>query len=151
MDILKNLFKVFHKVFSMLRERFFLIADSELPPPHPSSFQGEGMGEGELQQGNDQIQNQPRVHLSVEEKELIEKRTEDLAIPSFLENQHLSLCETLDRVLNTGVVIHGDITISVANIDLIYIGLKALLTSVETVRQAQSESSIQRFNRETYK
>ncbi|MDN3510777.1 MAG: gas vesicle protein [Candidatus Jettenia sp. CY-1] len=109
------------------------------------------MGEGELQQGNDQIQNQPRVHLSVEEKELIEKRTEDLAIPSFLENQHLSLCETLDRVLNTGVVIHGDITISVANIDLIYIGLKALLTSVETARQAQSESSIQRFNRETYK
>ncbi|WP_040543340.1 gas vesicle protein [Candidatus Jettenia sp. AMX1] len=68
-----------------------------------------------------------------------------------MENQHISLCETLDRVLNTGVVIHGDITISVANIDLIYIGLKALLTSVETARQAQSESSAQRFNRETYK
>ncbi|WP_052565619.1 gas vesicle protein [Candidatus Brocadia sinica] len=53
-----------------------------------------------------------------------------------LADQHISLCETLDRVLNTGVVIQGDITISVANIDLIYIGLRALLTSVETARQA---------------
>ncbi|HHT9105476.1 MAG TPA: gas vesicle protein [Candidatus Wujingus californicus] len=59
-----------------------------------------------------------------------------MEVPSSLENQHISLCETLDRILNTGVVIHGDITISVANIDLIYIGLRALLTSVETARHA---------------
>ena len=65
-----------------------------------------------------------------------EKRTGDFEIPPLLEGQHISLCETLDRVLNTGVVVHGDITISVANIDLIYIGLRALLTSVETARQA---------------
>lgn len=142
MDILKNLCKVFRKVFSMLRERFFLITDSELPHPQPSSFQGEGMGEVESRLENDQIQNQPQVHLSAEEKELLKKRTEDLAIPPFLENQHLSLCETMDRVLNTGVVIHGDITISVANIDLIYIGLKALITSVETARQTQSGSTV---------
>ena len=57
-------------------------------------------------------------------------------MPPLLEDQRISLCETLDRVLNTGVVVHGDITISVANIDLIYIGLRALLTSVETARQA---------------
>ena len=37
--------------------------------------------------------------------------------------EHISLCETLDRVLNKGVVIHGDLTISVANVDLIYLGL----------------------------
>jgi hypothetical protein len=36
--------------------------------------------------------------------------------------EHISLCETLDRVLNKGVVIHGDLTISVANVDLIYLG-----------------------------
>ena len=66
------------------------------------------------------------------------QRTSDFEAPPLLEGQHisLSLCETLDRVLNTGVVVHGDITISVANIDLIYIGLRALLTSVETARQA---------------
>ena len=59
-----------------------------------------------------------------------------------LEDQRISLCETLDRVLNTGVVVHGDITISVANIDLIYIGLRALLTSVETARQAGINPSL---------
>ena len=64
------------------------------------------------------------------------QRTGDFEIPPLLEDQRISLCETLDRVLNTGVVVHGDITISVANIDLIYIGLRALLTSVETARQA---------------
>jgi len=64
------------------------------------------------------------------------QRTSDFEAPPLLEGQHISLCETLDRVLNTGVVVHGHITISVANIDLIYIGLRALLTSVETARQS---------------
>jgi len=64
------------------------------------------------------------------------QRTGDFEAPPLLAGQRISLCETLDRVLNTGVVVHGDITISVANIDLIYIGLRALLTSVETARQS---------------
>lgn len=49
--------------------------------------------------------------------------------------EHISLCETLDRVLNKGVVIAGEIMISVANIDLIYLGLQLVLTSVESARQ----------------
>ena len=48
------------------------------------------------------------------------------------DETHIALCEVLDRVLNKGVVIHGDVTISVANIDLIYLGLRLLLTSIET-------------------
>lgn len=52
------------------------------------------------------------------------------------DENHMSLCEVLDRVLNKGVVIHGDITISVANIDLLYLGLRALVSSVETARKA---------------
>lgn len=43
-----------------------------------------------------------------------------------------SLCELLDRVLNTGVVVMGEIVISVAGVDLIYLNLNLLLTSVET-------------------
>lgn len=43
-----------------------------------------------------------------------------------------SLCELLDRVLNTGVVAVGEIVISVAGVDLIYLNLNLLLTSVET-------------------
>ena len=32
--------------------------------------------------------------------------------------EHVSLCEALDRVLNTGVVVVGEVVISVADIDL---------------------------------
>jgi len=53
------------------------------------------------------------------------------------ENEHVSLCETLDRVLNKGAVIVGDIMISVADIDLIYLGLQVILTSVETARREE--------------
>jgi len=55
----------------------------------------------------------------------------------FSEQRNSSLCELLDRVLNTGVVATGDIVISVAGIDLIYLNLQLLLTSVETARAAQ--------------
>jgi hypothetical protein len=48
-------------------------------------------------------------------------------------DEELSLLETLDHVLDKGVVTAGDITISVANIDLIYLGLNVILGSVETV------------------
>lgn len=47
---------------------------------------------------------------------------------------HVSLCEALDRVLNKGAVVAGEITISVANIDLIYLGLQLIVTSIETAR-----------------
>jgi len=46
-----------------------------------------------------------------------------------------SLIDLLDRLLETGVVLHGDLTISVANVDLMYVGLKALLCSVETAEK----------------
>ena len=42
------------------------------------------------------------------------------------------MCELLDRVLNTGVVVVGEIVISVAGVDLIYLNLQLVLTSVET-------------------
>jgi hypothetical protein len=45
-----------------------------------------------------------------------------------------SLCDVLDRVLNKGAVIDGEATISVAGIDLLYLGLKLVLTSIETAR-----------------
>jgi hypothetical protein len=50
--------------------------------------------------------------------------------------ERVSLCEVLDRVLNKGVVVSGEATISVADIDLIYLGLQIVLTSMETARQS---------------
>lgn len=52
-----------------------------------------------------------------------------MALPQ--ENK-ASLCELLDRVLNTGVVAMGEIVISVAGIDLVYLNMNLLLISVET-------------------
>jgi hypothetical protein len=44
----------------------------------------------------------------------------------------ISLVEILDHVLNSGVVIHGSVVISLAGVDLVYVGLNAVVTSVET-------------------
>jgi hypothetical protein len=43
-----------------------------------------------------------------------------------------SLLDILDHVLNAGVVIHGSLVISLAGVDLVYVGLNVVLTSVET-------------------
>jgi hypothetical protein len=51
------------------------------------------------------------------------------------ENTDVSLLETLDHVLSRGMVIAGEITISVADIDLIFIGLNVLVSSVETAHE----------------
>ena len=51
----------------------------------------------------------------------------------------VTLLELVDRVLNKGVVLSGDITLSVADVDLIYVGLRVLLTSVATLEEQQQQ------------
>jgi hypothetical protein len=54
--------------------------------------------------------------------------------------QEVSLLEILDHILNSGVVIQGSIVISLAGVDLVYLGLNVVLTSVETaLRSLQLE------------
>jgi hypothetical protein len=43
-----------------------------------------------------------------------------------------SLVDVLDRLLDTGVVADGQIVLTVAGVDLVYIGVRALLASVDT-------------------
>ena len=50
----------------------------------------------------------------------------------------VSLSEVLDRVLNKGAVVSGEVVISVAGVDLLYLGLNVVLTSVETARKLKS-------------
>jgi gas vesicle structural protein len=52
------------------------------------------------------------------------------------ESERVSICEVLDRVLNKGVVVAGEVTISVADVDLLYLGLNLVLTSIETARES---------------
>lgn len=51
------------------------------------------------------------------------------------EGEPHSLVELINRVLDRGVVLQGDVTLSVAGVDLVYVGLNALLTSVSTARR----------------
>ncbi|HEX2188146.1 MAG TPA: gas vesicle protein [Longimicrobiaceae bacterium] len=50
-------------------------------------------------------------------------------------DESYSLVELVNRVLDKGVVLTGDVTISVAGVDLVYLGLNAVLTSVSTARR----------------
>jgi hypothetical protein len=61
--------------------------------------------------------------------------SENLSDTSINGEENISLCEVLDRILNKGAVIIGDVTISVANVDLIYLGLQVILTSKETANK----------------
>lgn len=54
------------------------------------------------------------------------------------EAQRVSLSEALDRILNKGAVVVGEVMLSVADIDLIFLGLQLILTSVETARELRS-------------
>ncbi|SHL10793.1 Gas vesicle protein [Pseudonocardia thermophila] len=53
------------------------------------------------------------------------------------ESPELALVDLLDRLLAGGVVLTGDITISLADVDLVHVSLRALISSVHTlVREA---------------
>ena len=51
----------------------------------------------------------------------------------------VTLLELVDRVLNGGVVISGDITLAVADVDLVYLGLRVFLSSVATIEEQQRD------------
>ena len=57
-------------------------------------------------------------------------------------SKDITILELLDRVLNKGVILTGDIVISVADIDLVYVGVKLMLSSVETMEQIRSGNPI---------
>lgn len=49
-------------------------------------------------------------------------------------DDELSLVELVNRVLDRGAVISGDVTISVAGVDLVYVGLRLVVSSIEAMR-----------------
>ena len=52
--------------------------------------------------------------------------------PADLDSR-ITLLDLADRLLGKGIVIRGDITLALADIDLIYISLQALISSVSTL------------------
>jgi gas vesicle structural protein len=55
-----------------------------------------------------------------------------------LPAERVTLLDLVDRVLNKGVVVAGDITLSVADVDLVYVGLRVLLSSVATLEEQRA-------------
>jgi gas vesicle structural protein len=58
---------------------------------------------------------------------------------ALVQAQELTLLDLVDRAVDHGVILTGDITIAVADIDLIYVGLQVLLASVERVEELRAE------------
>ena len=56
--------------------------------------------------------------------------------PALTTEQRVTLVELVDRVLDKGVVISGDVTLAVADVDLVYLGLRAVLASVASAERA---------------
>lgn len=66
-----------------------------------------------------------------------------------LQNQHITLLELLDRLLDKGIMAQGDIVLSVADIDLVYLNLGLLLSSVKTVEHLARKGSVHQKAEET--
>ena len=69
-------------------------------------------------------------------------QAEAILSPTQSREEEASLLDILDHVLNAGVVLHGSLVISVAGVDLVYLGLNAVLTSVETALKHINEQQI---------
>jgi Gas vesicle protein len=61
--------------------------------------------------------------------------------------ERVSLVDLLDRVLAGGVVVTGEITLTIADVDLVLISLRALLTSVSALVNSETEMLEQRAGR----
>ena len=55
----------------------------------------------------------------------------DLPASSPLEDADATLLELVDHVLNQGVVVTGDVMLSIAGVDLVYVRLSALLCAAD--------------------
>lgn len=60
------------------------------------------------------------------------------------ESQNVTLLELLDRIIDCGVVLTGDLTIAVADVDLITLGLNIVLASVERMGQLRAGAGLER-------
>lgn len=54
-------------------------------------------------------------------------------------NRRIALVDLLDRVLAGGVVITGDITLSIADVDLVVVSLRTLVSSVGSLLPSEAE------------
>lgn len=56
---------------------------------------------------------------------------------AFVDEVEPTLADVLDRLLDRGVVVFGDARISVADVDLCFLGVKIVLASIDTIEAAR--------------
>ncbi|MED3884914.1 gas vesicle protein [Priestia aryabhattai] len=68
-----------------------------------------------------------------------------------LEQKDIALIDILDVILDKGIAIKGDLLISIAGIDLVYLDLRVLISSVETLIGSHDRQIIssEQFEQET--
>ncbi|MGN2272779.1 gas vesicle protein [Priestia megaterium] len=68
-----------------------------------------------------------------------------------LEQKDIALIDILDVILDKGIAIKGDLLISIAGIDLVYLDLRVLISSAETLIGSHDRQIIssQQFEQET--
>jgi len=65
--------------------------------------------------------------------------SEPVELPELFEGADVSLLDTVDHLLNKGLVLTGEVVIGLAGIDLIYLRLSALLCAADRVLPKVSE------------
>jgi hypothetical protein len=56
--------------------------------------------------------------------------------------ERIALVDLLDRVLAGGVVVSGEVVLSIADVDMVRISLRALVTSVSTLARAGADPEV---------
>lgn len=76
---------------------------------------------------------------------------DDIAAKTNARAKDIALIDILDVILDKGIAIKGDLLISIAGIDLVYLDLRVLISSVETLIGSHDRQIIssQQFEQET--
>lgn len=59
-----------------------------------------------------------------------------------IRSERIALVDLLDRVLAGGVVVSGEVTLSIADVDLVTVSLRALVTSVGTLARSGADPEV---------
>jgi hypothetical protein len=51
------------------------------------------------------------------------------------QTEDITLLETLDHLLDRGVVIAGEAVISIGDVDLLYLGLNVVLANIDAIKR----------------
>ena len=72
---------------------------------------------------------------------IMAERTPEIVLIGNEESADLTLLDLIDHVLNTGVIIRGNLVLSLAGVDLVFLGLDLIVTSVETALRHMGRSA----------